>query len=201
MTDPTDVLRLRTTGQDQVLPDARTGGAGSVEPAAGEQVTALCESEECAPVPPNAQSLRILVIRSRPARERLLGHVDEDNRAELAAAPLTAVLAYLPGRYKRLSTKLPQNRATQSLIGGRPPRSGAAKLSALIQMGYFILGLRAAGLTAAPTTRFHNEGVDQEFFSETGYKSLVVLTVGKPGENAWFPRDLQFEPEHVITTA
>ena len=69
-----------------------------------------------------------------------------------------------------------------------------------LQVGYFILGVRAAGLAAGPMTGFDAEGIDKEFFAETGYKTLVVVNIGKPGENAWFPRNPRLEQDQVVTT-
>jgi 3-hydroxypropanoate dehydrogenase len=208
VTDPSDVLGLCKTAQDVLLREAGTANALSVEPLADtdEHATALYSlvEVEYAPHATNTQPLRILVIRSRAARERLAAHMAESDRAKTAAAPLTAVLAYEPELlvqlHDLLPAQLPRDPAEQCVFSDKPRRSDAAKLNALIQAGYFILGLRALGLTAGQTTGFHNEGVDQEFFAENGYRSLVVVTIGKPGENVWFPRDLSFEPEHLIST-
>ncbi|MFI6333066.1 hypothetical protein ACIBBG_32790 [Micromonospora chersina] len=41
----------------------------------------------------NAQPLRVLVLRSAPARARLLPYLSSGNRDKTAGAPLTAVLA------------------------------------------------------------------------------------------------------------
>jgi 3-hydroxypropanoate dehydrogenase len=48
-------------------------------------------------------------------------------------------------------------------------------------------------------TGFDAEGIDKEFFAETDYKTLVVVNIGKPGENAWFPRNPRLEHNQVIT--
>lgn len=161
MADPTDVLAAEQTTD--------------------EQVAALYNLVKYAPTSMSPQPLRILVVRTKAARERLAGHMSKGSRVKIAAAPLTAVLAYDPAFHE-------------------PRGIDVARLNALIQVGYFILGVRALGLAADPMTDFGNEGMDREFFAASGYKSLVVATIGKPGENAWFPRDPGLEAQDVITT-
>ncbi|MFD0366278.1 hypothetical protein ACFQZZ_32995 [Nocardia sp. GCM10030253] len=53
-------------------------------------------------------------------------------------------------------------------------RAESARFNALIQVGYCILGIRAAGLAAGPS---------------------------KPGPNAWFPRSPRLAYDEVVTTA
>jgi 3-hydroxypropanoate dehydrogenase len=67
-------------------------------------------------------------------------------------------------------------------------RKDAAKFNALLQVGYFILGVRAAGLAAGPMTGFDAAGVREEFFAGGTQEPLVVVNIGKPGPDAWFPR-------------
>ena len=56
------------------------------------------------------------------------------------------------------------------------------------------------GLAAGPMTGLHAEAIDKEFFAETGYKTLVVVAIGKPGENPWFARSPRLEQNLVVTT-
>ena len=37
-------------------------------------------------------------------------------------------------------------------------------------------------------------------FAETGYKTLVVVNIGRPGENPWFPRNPRLDFDKVVTT-
>ena len=101
--------------------------------------------------------------------------------------------------HEHLPTVFPHFPGAQDLFKEQPHRFDTAKLNALLQVGYFILGVRAAGLAAGPMTGFDAEGVDREFFAESGYKSLVVVNIGKPGENAWFPRSPRLDYEQVVS--
>src|SRR6202042_1489957 len=69
-----------------------------------------------------------------------------------------------------------------------PARERLAVLSATLQAGYFILGVRAAGLAAGPMGGFDREGVDGEFFGDGAWRSLVVINVGRPAADSYRER-------------
>ena len=48
--------------------------------------------------------------------------------------------------------------------------------------------MRAAGLAAGPMGGFDAAGVDEEFFSGTSWRSMLVVNIGRPAENAWRDR-------------
>jgi 3-hydroxypropanoate dehydrogenase len=148
----------------------------------------------------NTQPLRILLVRTPAARERLVAHMSDGNKAKTETAPLVAVLAYDPEFHEHLPSQFPHFPGAQGVFKGQDHRFGTASLNASLQVGYFILGVRAAGLAAGPMTGFDAEGIDKEFFSESGYKTLVVVNIGKPGENAWFPRNPRLEQDVVVAS-
>lgn len=70
-----------------------------------------------------------------------------------------------------------------------------------MQAGYFILGVRAAGLAAGPMSGFDKAGVDAEFFPDGRLKSFLVVNVGRPAEEgAWFERSPRLDYEDVVRT-
>ena len=75
-----------------------------------------------------------------------------------------------------------------------------AKLNSLLQVGYFIIGVRAAGLAAGPMTGFDAAGIDAEFFGDKPWRSLVVINVGKPGDSPWFDRLPRLDFDEVVET-
>ncbi len=79
-------------------------------------------------------------------------------------------------------------------------RERSARFNAALQVGYFIIGIRAAGLAAGPMTGFDAAGIDKEFFSDGDHSVLTVVNIGRPGENAWFPRSPRLTYEQVVTT-
>ena len=200
MTTSPETLELEKSAQDLLFREARTANTFTDEPVSDEQIAAIYDLVKYAPTSMNMQPLRVTLVRSAEARERLVAHLSDGNKAKTSTAPLTAILAYDPEFHEHLPTQFPHFQGAQAIFKGQDFRHGAASLNASLQVGYFILGIRAAGLVAGPMTGFDNAGVDQEFFAESGYKSLVVVNIGKPGENAWFPRSPRLEHDQVVTT-
>jgi len=200
MTELHEHLALDKTAQDLLFREARTANTFSDEPVSEEQIAAIYDLVKYAPTSMNSQPLRILVVRTKEARERLVEHMADGNKAKTLTAPVVAVLAYDPEFHEHLPTQFPHFAGAQAAFKGQEHRFGTASLNASLQVGYFILAVRAAGLAAGPMTGFDAEGIDKEFFSETGYKTLVVVNIGKPGENAWFPRNPRLEHDQVVTT-
>ena len=200
MTPSPETLELDKTAQDLLFRDARTANTFSDEPVTEEQIAAIYDLVKYAPTSMNMQPLRVLLVRTPEARERLVSHMSEGNSKKTSTAPLVAVLAYDPEFHEHLPTQFPHFQGAQAMFKDQDNRFGAASLNASLQVGYFILGVRAAGLAAGPMTGFDAEGIDKEFFAETGYKTLVVVNIGKPGENAWFPRSPRLEQDLVVTT-
>ncbi|TVT21428.1 malonic semialdehyde reductase, partial [Amycolatopsis rhizosphaerae] len=183
-----DALEVPREIQDLLFREARTANSFSDEPVSDEQLQAIYDLIKWAPTSMNTQPLRALVIRTPEGKERLLPHMAEGNRAKTASAPVTVVLAADTDFHENLPKTFPHKPDAKEMFSDEQGREGFARLNSLLQVGYFIIGVRAAGLAAGPMTGFDNAGIDKEFFSENKWKSLVVINVGKPGENPWFDR-------------
>ena len=61
--------------------------------------------------------------------------------------------------------------------------------------------MRAAGLAAGPMGGFVAAGIDEEVFVDTGWRSLLLVNIGHPGENAWFDRLPRLEHEQAVRVA
>ncbi|RZS34388.1 3-hydroxypropanoate dehydrogenase [Herbihabitans rhizosphaerae] len=193
------VLALAEDSQDLLFREARTANTFSAEPVTDEQIKAIYDLVKWAPTSLNMQPLRAVLVRSPEARERLVQHLGEGNQAKTSTAPLTAILAADTGFNEHLPEVFPHAPDANTWL---PPDSHEhhAKLNASLQVAYFILGVRAAGLAAGPMTGFDAEGIDKEFFGDDRHRTLVVVNIGKPGENAWFPRSPRLDFDRVFRT-
>ena len=54
------------------------------------------------------------------------------------------------------------------------------------------------GLAAGPMLGFDAPGIDAEFFPDRNYKTILVVNIGKPGENPWFPRLPRLQHEDFV---
>ncbi|QFU88642.1 malonic semialdehyde reductase [Amycolatopsis sp. YIM 10] len=195
-----DGLALDGEVQDLLFREARTANTFSAEPVGDDQVKAIYDLVKWAPTSMNIQPLRALVLRSDEARERLVPLLAEGNRAKTASAPLTVILAADTEFHENLPRLFPHNPGAKDYFAEEDVRFETAKSNALLQVGYFIIGVRAAGLAAGPLTGFDAHGVDKEFFHDRPWKSLVVVNVGKPGDGAWYDRLPRLGFDQVVDT-
>jgi 3-hydroxypropanoate dehydrogenase len=197
-----ELLSIDPTAQDILFREARTANTFTDEPVSEEQVRAIYDLVKWAPTAMNAQPLRVVLVRSPEARERLVAHMAEGNKAKTASAPLVAILAADGDFHERLPTVFPHAEGARDNLHGVPEiRANMAAFNGAIQVGYFIIGVRAAGLAAGPMAGFDAEGVAKEFFPEGGHQVLAVVNIGKPGPDAWFARNPRLEYDQVVTTA
>ncbi|WP_329197923.1 MULTISPECIES: malonic semialdehyde reductase [unclassified Streptomyces] len=193
-------LVLDAAAQDLLFREARTANTFSDEPVTEEQVQAIYDLVKYGPTAFNQTPLRITLVRSPEARERLVKHMAEGNQAKTASAPLVAILSADNEFHEELPQLLPHfPQAKDAFFSERPVREQAALLNAALQAGYFIIGVRAAGLAAGPMTGLDFAGVQKEFL-DADHTPLMVVNIGKPGEDAWFPRSPRLEFDQVITT-
>jgi 3-hydroxypropanoate dehydrogenase len=196
-----DALHISQEVQDLLFREARTANSFSDEPVSDEQLQAIYDLIKWAPTSMNTQPLRALVVRTPEGKERLLPHLSEGNRAKTASAPVTVVLAADTDFHENLPKTFPHKPDGKELFAGDESfRAGFARLNSLLQVGYFIVGVRAAGLAAGPMTGFANDGVDSEFFAGSTWKSLVVVNVGKPGDSPWFDRLPRLDYDEVVAS-
>ena len=191
-------LVLDQTAQDVLFREARTASFTD-EPVSDEQLRAIYDLVKYAPTSMNQQPLRVVLIRSDEARQRLLAHLAEGNRAKTASAPVVAVLAADIDFHEELPRVFPHAPNAKDSFADEAAREATAKLNATLQVGYFILGVRAAGLAAGPMTGLDAEGIDREFFPDGRHRTLVVVNIGRPGENAWFDRLPRLDYDEVVT--
>lgn len=194
-------LALTPEAQDLLFRDARTANTFSDEPVTDEQIAAIYDLMKYAPTAMNMQPLRIVLVREGEPRERLLKHMADGNRDKTANAPLVAVLAADTEFHEHLHRTFPHFPGAKDAFADDTAREQAARFNATLQAGYFFLGVRAAGLAAGPMGGFDAAALDADLFAGTSLRSLVVVNIGRPGENAWFDRLPRLEQDEVVLEA
>ncbi|MBP0936062.1 malonic semialdehyde reductase [Streptomyces goshikiensis] len=194
-------LVLDSAAQDLLFREARTVGSFSDEPVTEEQVQAIYDLVKYGPTAFNQTPLRITLVRSAEARERLVQHMAEGNKAKTAAAPLVAILSADNEFHEELPHLLPHfPQAKDVFFAERPVREQSALLNTALQAAYFIVGVRAAGLAAGPMTGADFAGLQKEFLDDD-HTPLMVVNIGKPSdEPAAFGRAPRLEFDQVVTT-
>jgi 3-hydroxypropanoate dehydrogenase len=180
---------LDEQGRSLLFTQARTANTFTGEPVTDGQLTQIYELTKFGPTSSNISPLRILFTRPGEGRERLLPLMNEGNRAKTATAPVAAVLANDTAFHHRIPELFPARPHLRDVFAGNDTlREDSARYNGALQAAYFILAVRAVGLAAGPMTGFDAAGVDAEFFADTTWRSHLVVNIGTPGPNAWFPR-------------
>ena len=199
--DFADVLDLDRDAQDLLFRSARTANTFTDEPVTDEQLRAIYDLVKYAPTSMNNQPLRAVVVRSDEARARLVEQMFDGNKAKTATAPAVVILAADVNFHDELPRVFPHFPGARDVFADEALREHSARFNATIQVGYFILGVRAAGLAAGPMTGFDAAGINREFFPDGEHRVLAVVNIGKPGPDAWFARSPRLDYEDVVTVA
>src|SRR3954466_1541449 len=196
----TDLI-LSPYAQDLLFREARTANSFSDEPVTDEQIEAIYDLVKYGPTAMNNQPLRIVLVRDEAPRARLLKHMSEGNREKTASAPLVAILAADTDFHENLVRTFPHFAGARDVFADDEAREQAARFNATLQIGYFLLGVRAAGLAAGPMGGFDAHGLEDELFAGRNLRSLLVVNIGHPAENAWFDRLPRLEHHEVVLDA
>ncbi|MET7638253.1 malonic semialdehyde reductase [Streptomyces sp. NPDC005438] len=194
-------LALDPAAQDLLFREAHTAHSFSDEPVTDEQVHAVYDLVKYAPTAYNQSPLRVTLLRTPEARGRLLPLLSEGNRAKTAEAPLTAILSVDLEFHQRLPELLPARPQLKDTVYADPDlRRAHGSFNATLQAGYFLLGVRAAGLAAGPMSGFDAEGVDKEFFGDGRQHALLVVNIGHPHADSYRPRNPRLPAEEAVTS-
>ena len=194
--------RLDAKAKQVLFTGARTANSFADTPVTDAELSDIWELAKWAPTSANSQPLRVLYVRPGEARDRLVKHMDERNRAKTASAPAVAVLAMDTQFHEYLPTVLPFRPELKDVFAENDARRTAtATFNATLQAGYVILAVRAHGLAAGPMGGFDSAGIDAEFFPDGRYRSILVVNIGHPGKNPWFGRLPRLNHEDVVQWA
>ena len=191
---------LDDDAQDLLFHTAQTANTFTDEPVTDEQIRAVYDLIKMAPTAFNQSPLRVTLVRSAEARERLVQHMGGGNQAKTRTAPITAVLSVDLNFHERLPELFPVLPGLKDALFDPEAREKTGSFNATLQAGYFILGIRAAGLAAGPMTGMDAEAIDKEFFGDGTQKTLVVINIGHPGEDAYQPRGARLSNGDAVTS-
>ncbi|UFU03947.1 malonic semialdehyde reductase [Ruania suaedae] len=177
-------FRVEADTADLLFRQARTTRAFTDDEVPAEQIRAVYDLIKYGPTAMNAVPMRLLVVRSAEARERLAQHMAGGNKDRVSAAPLSIVVAYDPAFHEYMDRLFPQAPGVREHLAGQADqRAAMARDNTLLQAGYLVVGLRAAGLGVGPMTGMDADAIDAEFFAENGWRSLMVVNVGRPAQS------------------
>jgi 3-hydroxypropanoate dehydrogenase len=198
---PTEA-RIDDATADMLFREARTAATFTADEVTDEHLQAAYDLAKWGPTAMNITPLRVVVVRSAEARERMAGHMNEGNRDRVLAAPVTLLLAADPGFHQHLATLAPHRVALIEPLEAAPEqREAMARQNAWLQAGYLITALRAVGLAVGAMGGMDAPGMDADVLADTGWKSFLVLNVGHAdGAEYPFPRAARLEWDQASRT-
>jgi len=201
-TPTADLARLDATGRHTLFTGARTANTFADIAVSDTELREIWDLAKWPPTAANIQPLRVLYVRTPAARERLVAHMSEGNKAKTASAPAVAVLAFDTEYHEHIPTVLPFRPELKDVFAANDTmRNDTGRFSAALQAGYFLLAVRAHGLAAGPMGGFDAGGLDADFFPDGRWRSILVVNIGHPGENPWFDRLPRLDESDVVRWA
>jgi 3-hydroxypropanoate dehydrogenase len=177
------LAELDGVGRALLFTEARSANKFTDTPVTEEKLREIYELFHFPPTQANTNPLRILWVQSREARERLLPHMSEGNREKTATAPATAVLAADLDFHEHIPQLFPARAEMRERFAGDDGlRERHARFNATLQVGYFLMAVRAAGLDAAPMAGFDAAAVERELFPDGRHRVLLVVPIGHAEE-------------------
>lgn len=150
----------------------------------------------------NASPLRLLLVHTPDARERLVTHLNDGNKDRVRQAPLVLVVAADTAFHERMDTLMPHLPGIGAQLAASPKRESLAREQSWLQAGYLITGLRAAGLDVGPMSGMDAAGIDDDLLAGTSWRSLMVLNLGFPAHvEAAHPRAPRLSADEVTRVA
>ena len=200
--NPKSIARHAALGDPalgQLFTEARTHGAFLDQPVPDSLLREAIELAKMAPTAANNQPLRVVFLRSAEAKERLRPAMAPGNVDKTMAAPVVAIAGYDVEFFEHLPYLTPQ-RDFRSMFAGNPELAAkSAAQSGTLQVGYFILALRALGLDAGPMGGFDAAKVEAEFFPEGKIKANVVINIGYGDDAKLYPRNPRLTFDQMAT--
>lgn len=194
-------LALGDDAADLLFREAHTAYRFTDRPVTDAQMRAVFELVKWAPTALNGQPMRITLVRSARAREQVIARLAPGNRAKAESAPLIAILSYDLDFHETLPEVLPSSPRAREGFAEESARHAFGSFNGALQAAYFLIGVRAAGLSAGPMGGFDKAGVDADFFPDGRQRSFLVVNIGHPAADGQFPRSPRLPYEQVVSVA
>ncbi|TCS62819.1 3-hydroxypropanoate dehydrogenase [Primorskyibacter sedentarius] len=191
------VDRLDNDAIDLILRDARSHYAWTDTPVSEALLREIYEITIAGPTSMNTCPARFIFIQSDAAKDRLAKSLKAKNIDKMRQAPVTAIVAWDPLYWQRLDFLFPHEDRKPLFDGREKYAHDTAFRNSTLQGGYMMIAARALGLDVGAMSGFSNEIVDEEFFSENGWKSNFLINMGYADETALFQKLPRFDFDDI----
>jgi 3-hydroxypropanoate dehydrogenase len=182
---------------DHALIEARTPHTWHSTPVDLALIRKAIEIAQLGPTSANCQPLRIVLIASSKAKEKLIPLLAPGNVASIKAAPIIAIFAYDLSFYEKLPLLYPRADAKDWFEGNDALIEETALRNSSLQAAYLMLTLRSLGMDCGPMSGFNAQGVDQAFFDGTPWRSNFLCAIGHGNLSDLEPRDKRLSFDEI----
>ncbi len=183
----------------RLFTDARSQNGWLPDPVGDDELRAAYGIAKWGPTSMNTQPMRMLLIRSAEAKERLRPALAPTNVDKLLAAPVIAVIAYDMEFHAHLPRTFPHNPNAQGYFTGNPASiEPTAFRNGSLQAAYWMLALRAVGLDVAPMSGFDAAKINAEFFAGGTWRVNLLCGIGHGDPAKVFQRSPRLEFEQIV---
>ena len=191
--------KLDNASIDLILKNARSHYAWTDQPVSEEILRAIYDITIAGPTSMNTCPARFIFVTSQAGKERLAKSLKPKNVDKVMSAPVTVIIAWDPAFWQKLPFLFPHEDRSHLFTDKPDYCHDTAYRNSTLQGGYFMIAARALGLDVGPISGFSNAIVDEEFFSENGWKSNFLCNVGYADENALFQKLPRFEFDDICS--
>lgn len=159
---------------------ARSQNGWHDDPVSDEDLRRAFEIAQWGPTSMNSQPMRLLLVRSSGAKERLMPALAPGNVDKVRTAPVVAIIAHDQRFYDHLPRTFPHNTGARDLFASNEALAEATAFrNGTLQGAYFMIALRAIGLDVGPMSGFDPAKVDAEFFADSSYRTNFLCGIGR----------------------
>ena len=141
------------------------------------------------PTSTNTNPGRFVFLTTPEAKARVMPTLWEGNRAKVAAAPVTVIVAWDSRCHDHgpdLFIHRPE--VAESFSSNPPYAEETAFRNSSLQGAYLIVAARALGLDCGPLSGFDPAAVDAEFFPDGHWRTNFMVNLGYGDRSQLFPR-------------
>ena len=193
------ISNLDAASIDLILNDARSHYAWTDKLVSDATLEEIYQITANGPTSMNSCPARFIFVKSKTGKERLAKSLKDKNVVKMMSAPVTTIIAYDPQFWTELPYLFPHEDRRPFFEGKPDYTEDTAYRNSTLQGAYFMIAARALGLDVGAMSGFSNAVVDQEFFSENGWKSNFLCNLGYADETALFQKLPRFSFEKVCS--
>ena len=172
----------------QLFTEARSHNGWQDLPVADSLLEQLYDLVKMGPTSANCSPARFVFVRTRQGKEMLKPCLSSGNLEKTMSAPVTVIVAYDSRFYDALPELFPHADGRSWFTGSPELIHETAFRNSSMQAAYLIMAARSQGLDTGPMSGFDANALDQAFFSDSHWKSNLLINLGYGDSSKVFDR-------------